>query len=292
MLSPDAFIVDAAPDAATASAVGGSSSSESSSSSSSSSRSSSSSGPGGADSKRATLRAAASTLLEHGVVQLRSALPTEALLTLRGAHDRRLEEVLAQLAALRAARLLGNAPREASGGGEPAAPSEFEVACVRDGARLDLVGIPAPAAALDEVEAAWLPLVRALLGPGLQRLWVGSFVALPASERCGHQPWHADAPQLFHVPLPPHALNVFVPLADVDLDAGPTEFRPGSHLAGSESEDSVALCSRAGDVIVYDYRVWHRGLANCSDAPRRVMYFTYAKPWWRDANKGASTAGM
>lgn len=231
------------------------------------------------------LRAAASLLLEQGVCQVRGAVSPASLQPLRVAHDRRAAEVIVTLEAHRESRR-GKPPGEV-------APSEFELACVRDGARLDLVGLPAPQEAVDQAERAWLPVVSALLGRDLRRLWVGSFLALPAAEGCSHQPWHTDAPHLFNVQLPPHALNVFLPLADVNLDDGPTEFRPGTHLLGNEANEmSVALRSRAGDFVIYDYRVQHRGLVNRSDEPRRVLYFTYAKSWWRDANKGASTAGM
>ena len=92
--------------------------------------------------------------------------------------------------------------------------------------------------------------------------------------------------------LPPHALNVLVPLRDVQLGDGPTQFRVGSHVLGRERlGEEVAPCPRSGDVIVYDYRIVHRGLANCGDHPRAVLYCTYGKPWWRDANKSASREG-
>ena len=45
--------------------------------------------------------------------------------------------------------------------------------------------------------------------------------------------WHSDGPHLNkdfeRRHLPPHAVNVFVPLVDVTLSHGPTEFVPGSH---------------------------------------------------------------
>ncbi len=52
-------------------------------------------------------------------------------------------------------------------------------------------------------------------------------VSLPG---CTDQGWHADGPHVSaESHLPCHVLNVFVPLVDVDLSNGPTEFRPGSH---------------------------------------------------------------
>ena len=46
----------------------------------------------------------------------------------------------------------------------------------------------------------------------------------------------------------------------------------------------VAFASaKAGDAILFDYRVLHRGRANASDRPRPLLYFTYARPWFTDA---------
>uniref|UniRef100_A0A7S4EUB6 Uncharacterized protein n=1 Tax=Chrysotila carterae TaxID=13221 RepID=A0A7S4EUB6_CHRCT len=38
----------------------------------------------------------------------------------------------------------------------------------------------------------------------------------------------------------------------------------------------------AGSAVVFDYRLWHRGLQNLGLADRPVLYAVVAKPWWRD----------
>ena len=38
-----------------------------------------------------------------------------------------------------------------------------------------------------------------------------------------------------------------------------------------------------GDIIVFDYRVVHRGMANAASAARPVLYSTFSRPWFRDA---------
>ena len=117
------------------------------------------------------------------------------------------------------------------------------------------------------------------------------------------QLWHADGEHLFpgtsHSDLPVHSLNVFVPLVDITEDNGGTEFFLGSHRLTGESEnivwqdsahkerigctgDPIAFTCRAGSVIIFDYRILHRGLANTSRAARPVLYFTYARAWFRD----------
>ena len=126
---------------------------------------------------------------------------------------------------------------------------------------------------------------------------------LHADPGCNEQLWHADGEHLFpgscHVNLPLHCLNVFVPLVDITEDNGGTEFCLGSHRLTGGSPDivwqdaqhkdrigctvtPVAFTCRAGSVIMFDYRVLHRGLANNGPEARPVLYFTYAHAWFRD----------
>ena len=44
----------------------------------------------------------------------------------------------------------------------------------------------------------------------------------------GDQAWHSDGAHVsLSKHLPCHVLNVFIPLVDLTLELGPTEFRPG-----------------------------------------------------------------
>jgi ectoine hydroxylase-related dioxygenase (phytanoyl-CoA dioxygenase family) len=65
---------------------------------------------------------------------------------------------------------------------------------------------------------------------------------------------------------------------------GPTEFTPGTHLQwGRRHLGNVAVTAAAGDAILFDYRLRHRGLPNkTSDVVRPLVYITYAKPFFRD----------
>mmetsp|Transcript_33609 Transcript_33609/g.111168 ORF Transcript_33609/g.111168 Transcript_33609/m.111168 type:complete len:89 (-) Transcript_33609:146-412(-) len=38
----------------------------------------------------------------------------------------------------------------------------------------------------------------------------------------------------------------------------------------------------AGDAILFDYRLFHAGGANCSAVRRPIQYFVYARPWYSD----------
>uniref|UniRef100_A0A0G4ICR6 PHD-type domain-containing protein n=1 Tax=Chromera velia CCMP2878 TaxID=1169474 RepID=A0A0G4ICR6_9ALVE len=96
----------------------------------------------------------------------------------------------------------------------------------------------------------------------------------------------------------PYALNVFLPLVNVRRDVGPTEFHPGSHFlwnywgggdewANEQRGAPEAPLLKAGDALVFDYRILHRGLGNRSGIVRPVIYLTYCRKGdWkeRDAN--------
>ena len=131
--------------------------------------------------------------------------------------------------------------------------------------------------------APWLPLVRAILGPDACLIATGCILSLPGS---ASQQWHSDGDHLAsECQLPPHCLNVFVPLVDMATVAvGPTEFTPGTHLQwGRRHLGNVALTAAAGDAILFDYRLRHRGLPNkTSDVVRPLVYITYAKPFFKD----------
>ena len=105
-----------------------------------------------------------------------------------------------------------------------------------------------------------------------------------------------------HPLLPPHCVNVFVPLVDITAHNGGTEFCLGSHKLTVDGgadvmwQDSghkdaigfdgtpVAPTFCAGSVLLFDYRVLHRGLAHegLPNERRPVLYFTYARRWFFD----------
>ena len=148
--------------------------------------------------------------------------------------------------------------------------------------------------------APWLSCVRQLVGEDAVVLFMGVIWTEPGAEQGG---WHADGCRLFSrhsrgaalPPLPAHCVNVFVPLVDVTPEArnGPTEFVPGTHADGARwwrrwwwwprrPPAPVKAYARAGDALIFDVRVLHRGLANESGTPRPVLYATMGASWYRD----------
>jgi len=125
--------------------------------------------------------------------------------------------------------------------------------------------------------APWMPVVREILGKDVVLIHKGMFLSMPGSAK---QNYHQDGPHLTtQYQKPCHAINVFVPLVDLTIDNGPTEFCLGSHILGHEEfdEDFVEIPTvKAGTPIIFDYRLGHRGLANGGKTCRPIVYCTYA----------------
>jgi len=106
----------------------------------------------------------------------------------------------------------------------------------------------------------WLPLVGSILGNTATLTYVGCIFSLPGSIT---QPFHSDGDHLSETEqLPPHCLNVFVPLVDLTPLNGPTEFIPTSHLNWNTDVNPVVILAKAGSALLFDYRLKHRGLGN------------------------------
>jgi hypothetical protein len=138
----------------------------------------------------------------------------------------------------------------------------------------------------------FLPLVRKVLGEFVRMAGFTIVISCPGAEE---QKIHRDHPQLFtetHLGtvLPPYAMNVSIPLVDVDLGTGPTGLWLGSHLwpdSGDEKfrpvpETMTQVPFQRGDCVLLDYRLHHAGLANCSELTRPLLYLVYARSWFYD----------
>ena len=123
----------------------------------------------------------------------------------------------------------------------------------------------------------WMPVVRQILGKDVVLIHKGVFLSMPGAET---QNYHQDGVHLTtQYQKPCHAINVFVPLIDLKMKSGPTEFCLGSHILGQEDYDEEFLETplvKAGTPVIFDYRLGHKGLSNASDACRPILYCTYA----------------
>jgi len=159
-----------------------------------------------------------------------------------------------------------------------------------------------------------LPLLKALLGDEVRLKGIQAVVALNASQGNIDQHWHRDTDLLFvndphfserdthhfrhGIHEPPYAINLFMPLVDINQRNGPTEFTLGSHMWGQEwrLEEEGAIDRKfsapVGSVILFDYRTVHRGTQNNGQASRPIAMLVYGRSWWTDAvNYGPTNYG-
>lgn len=101
---------------------------------------------------------------------------------------------------------------------------------------------------------------------------VGFVLSLPGAPG---QVWHPDSEAQVGL------VNVFVPLVPLSDANGPTAVALGSHGGGGAARPSCPRVVRplldAGEVLLFDWRTWHRGCANTSADDRPVACVTYAR---------------
>ena len=98
---------------------------------------------------------------------------------------------------------------------------------------------------------------------------VGYVLSMPGAPG---QVWHPDA--VDRVGL----VNAFVPLVPLSDANGPTALALGSHRPPRPACPRVVRpLLHVGEVLLFDWRTWHRGCANSSPADRPVAYVTYVR---------------
>jgi hypothetical protein len=130
--------------------------------------------------------------------------------------------------------------------------------------------------------------LRPLLGKDMRLNSLTVVVSHPGSSQ---QQAHRDHNHLFPEPglgpsLPVYAVNVAIPLIDVDLETGPTGVWLGSHrfeqMTSVQASAMVAIPWQRGDCMLMDYRLLHAGLPNRGTQPRPVVYLVYGRRWFAD----------
>jgi hypothetical protein len=133
-----------------------------------------------------------------------------------------------------------------------------------------------------------MQFLRPLLGKDMR---LNSFTVVVSYPGSPQQHAHRDNDHLFSEPgvgpgLPVYAVNVAVPLIDVDLQTGPTGVWLGSHRSGQvisvQNQEMKASPLRRGDCLLLDYRTLHAGMPNLGTQPRPILYLVYARRWFFD----------
>ena len=142
------------------------------------------------------------------------------------------------------------------------------------------------AALLATVDPLVRPILRAsgLFGDDpIEVEAVGCVLSFPgAPSQC----WHPDSESQVGL------ANVFVPLIDLTEANGPTAVRLGSQGGRATCLPPIRPLIESGSLLLFDWRVWHRGCANRSDHERPVAYITYARKGVEGASYKASLPSL
>merc|ERR1719506_1058375 len=232
------------------------------------------------------IEAAKDLVHEHGVVFIKDAVKRSVLDKCAAAMETRWRECDDALLAKRPP-LRFNASDQ----------FEFNEIVHRSEGRYDMKLPESVRSALED--APWLPVIDALLGPDHVALYESAIVSVVSAK---YQGQHSDNGHLFpgsdqHIENP-HCVTVVCPLVDVTPENGPTEFWPGSNresearelceeaaVMNIPSQSTLQLAGSIGDIIIFDTRTVHRGMANESNAKRPILYLAYARPWYTEGTK-------
>lgn len=116
--------------------------------------------------------------------------------------------------------------------------------------------------------------------PGEPNYLLRSFIARSSNKRL---PMHLDS---FVPYLGRHVIimQFSIILEDQNAENGCTVVVPGSHLSGQYTtqeafNEAVPIESQAGDVVIWDSRLWHGTTENRSGATRWAIVATFCR-WW------------
>jgi hypothetical protein len=215
--------------------------------------------------------AAYAAFAKHGCVLLRGAF---APATIEAMH----RDYVAQLGSLDLTAMRAEAAKSPPNRFLPVGEARYDIAVRMTGS------FGAPAAFANPLLVKFL---RPLLGRDLR---LSSFTLVVAHPGAPPQPARRGHAHLFDEPgvgasLPVHAVNVAVPLIDVDIATGPTGIWLGSHrddsLETAERTGPDGQCAwRRGDCLLLDDRTLHAGLPNRSAHPCPIVAMVYARPWF------------
>ena len=142
-------------------------------------------------------------------------------------------------------------------------------------------------------------VIRNLLSGNLDRTKLQWSGIVMCQKGCDTQRWHVDGDDVFldrsgnRIPgMPPHVINVFIPMIDIRSDTGPTTFFRGSQRdpwafpkkpEEEKMRRAITIEAERGSVIFFDYRTLHRGEQNIGEFDRPMKYYTYSMSWFQDA---------
>jgi len=141
-----------------------------------------------------------------------------------------------------------------------------------------------------------IAVMHPLLGKDFVLDSYGSNTAFPGDAQQG---FHSDTQQLWpnlDVVPPLHCIVVNIPLVEVDESNGATKIWRGTHKdirihadnrqpiseiikEWEGKQPAECMCTRKGDLVLRDMRVWHCGMPNFTDTPRPMLAIIYRCAW-------------
>jgi len=231
---------------------------------------------------RATASAAYDAMRKSGCVLLRGVFPVGAIDALYREYQSQYGAMDTRKMAEQSAKPLPNPFLEVGGG-------RFEIT-------------PRMSGAFGATELFANVLLRRFLIPLLgSDMRLSGFTIVVSHPGAPLQHIHRDHAHLFAEPgvgsrLPVYAVNVSVPLIDVDLETGPTGIWPGTHMWPEgevpDPETATMIPFQRGDCILMDYRTLHTGLPNRSTRARPIIYMVYTRTWFFDEVNHAGRAPL
>jgi len=131
------------------------------------------------------------------------------------------------------------------------------------------------------------PIIKQILGLDCILGAFGAVVSLPDA---AEQSPHKDHPRLFNhavdIHIPSFAINMMLPLVNLNDINGTTRVWRGSNIASDEAIENIDPEDPhvpIGSCYIMDYRLLHQGTANRSKEVRPILYNLYSYPWFRDS---------
>lgn len=138
-------------------------------------------------------------------------------------------------------------------------------------------------------------IISAFLGPPLKLELV---TIINSQQGSGDQRWHQGWRYLFHEAerLPPYAVVVTIPLDDVTMAMGGTQFCPRKKMRFYHGwrcdDDYVQARTTKGTVVIFDYKTLHRGPGNLGIRDRPMISMVFSKSFFFNSeayvNRGIS----
>ena len=142
------------------------------------------------------------------------------------------------------------------------------------------------------------PMIAELIKSCLQERYLCDIGILVTNSHSNDGPWHRDTYNLngpsnpdgsyddsLVMRLKPFYYTCLIPLNDITEENGRTEFISGSHrltYKEAKGNDKVKHDVKAGSVVVFDGRMFHRACAHPSTHPRQMIYLVFHRDWYVD----------